>query len=142
MEPAQALADLKEISSQIEAAALFDEDGTVIASTLADEAAGRRFVDAARALLRAAEEVPRDATAGPLVQLEASTLDGSVFVVRDAPRAVAATTRAEPTVGLVFYDLKSCLRSAAAAADDDGKPRPSAGSTIETNEPGEGGTAA
>ena len=35
---------------------------------------------------------------------------GSVFVVRDGERMIAATTRPEPTVGLVFYDLKHCLR--------------------------------
>jgi hypothetical protein len=31
-------------------------------------------------------------------------------VVRDGDRLIAATTQPEPTVGLVFYDLKSCLR--------------------------------
>ena len=45
-----------------------------------------------------------------MTQLEASTQDGSVFVVRDGARRIAATTSAAPTVGLVFYDLKSCLR--------------------------------
>jgi len=30
--------------------------------------------------------------------------------VRDGDRRIAATTVANPTVGLVFYDLKSCLR--------------------------------
>jgi hypothetical protein len=44
-------------------------------------------------------------------QLEAATVDGSVFVVRDGGRTIAATTTPEPTVGLVFYDLKTCLRS-------------------------------
>ena len=44
-------------------------------------------------------------------QLEAATLTGSVFVVRDGDRLIAATTTPEPTVGLVFYDLKSCLRA-------------------------------
>jgi len=44
-------------------------------------------------------------------QLEAATLAGSVFVVRDGERMIAATTTPEPTVGLVFYDLKTCLRS-------------------------------
>jgi len=34
-----------------------------------------------------------------------------VFVVRRAGRMIAATTRPDPTVGLVFYDLKHCLRS-------------------------------
>ena len=32
---------------------------------------------------------------------------GSVFVVRDGGRTIAATTTPEPTVGLVFYDLKT-----------------------------------
>ena len=36
MDAAQALADLTEISSQVEAAVLFGEDGGVAASTLAD----------------------------------------------------------------------------------------------------------
>jgi hypothetical protein len=49
-----------------------------------------------------------------------------VFVVRDSERLIAATTTAAPTVGLVFYDLKSCLRAAAVAGEGDGKPRPRA----------------
>jgi hypothetical protein len=36
--------------------------------------------------------------------------EGSVFVVRDGKRLIVATTAPEPTVGLVFYDLKSALR--------------------------------
>ena len=31
--------------------------------------------------------------------------------MRDGARLIAATTTPEPTVGLVFYDLKTCLRS-------------------------------
>ena len=46
-----------------------------------------------------------------LSQLEASTLDGSVFAVRRDGRLIAATTRSDPTVGLIFYDLKHCLGS-------------------------------
>ncbi len=64
-------------------------------------------------------------TAATLVQLEAATGEGSLFVVRDDERDVAAVTKAEPTAGLVFFDLKSCLR-AAAAEEGDGKPRPRA----------------
>jgi hypothetical protein len=40
-----------------------------------------------------------------------------VFVVRDGDRLIAATTTPEPTVGLVFYDLKSCLRGLGDEAD-------------------------
>jgi predicted regulator of Ras-like GTPase activity (Roadblock/LC7/MglB family) len=125
VDAAQALADLTEISSQIEAAVVVDADGAVLASTLADQARGERLAGAARALLAAAEQAG-DARPGPLAQLEAATADGSVFLVRDAERLIAATTTPEPTVGLVFYDLKSCLRAIAAETEEEAKPRPKA----------------
>jgi hypothetical protein len=61
-------------------------------------------------LLEAAE---RTRAGARLTQLEAATHEGSVFVARDGEHAIAATTKPEPTVGLVFYDLKSALRSVA-----------------------------
>jgi len=106
-----ALQRLIEESAQIEAACMFDADGTTEASTLTDESATRSLVEAARALVSEAENRPRDPDAGPLAQLEVATHDGSVFVVREGDRAVVAVTKPEPTVGLVFYDLKSCLRT-------------------------------
>jgi hypothetical protein len=102
----QALSDLTEISSQVEAAALFDAKGKVAASTLAD---GEPFVRAVQDLLAAAAEGRQ----GSLNQLEASTGEGSLFVVRDGNSYIAATTAPEPTVALVFYDLKTALRAAA-----------------------------
>jgi predicted regulator of Ras-like GTPase activity (Roadblock/LC7/MglB family) len=110
MDAAQALADLTEISSQIEAAALFGENGDVAASTFRDEERARAFVHTARELLDAAAGLRSSAAPN---QLEVATAEGSVFVVRDDGRLIAATTTPEPTVGLVFYDLKSCLRDAA-----------------------------
>jgi hypothetical protein len=49
-----------------------------------------------------------------------------VFVVRDGSRRIAATTGPSPTVGLVFYDLKSCLRGTdeEAPAKPAAKPKP------------------
>ena len=112
MDAAAALADLTEISSQIRSAALFDEGGDVAASTFPEEERAREFVRRARERLERASSV-RDG--GPVLdQLEVATAEGSVFVVRGEGRLIAATTSAEPTVGLVFYDLKSCLRAAAA----------------------------
>jgi predicted regulator of Ras-like GTPase activity (Roadblock/LC7/MglB family) len=107
----QALSDLTEISSQIEAAVVFDDKGKIVGSTLPD---ADTFATSAAELFTAAEEVrPGDS---PLTQLEISTGDGSVFLVRDGKLTIAATTGPAPTVGLVFYDLKSALRSV--------KPRP------------------
>ena len=111
MDAAQALADLTEISSQIEAAVLFGATGAVEGSTLADDSASEAFAAAAARLLEAADGVA--GASRELTQLEAATAEGSVFVVRDGDRRIAATTVASPTVGLVFYDLKSCLRDSA-----------------------------
>ena len=118
--PAQALADLTEISTQVEAAVVFDREGTVLGSTADDERAGRLAATALE-LARAAE-----GTAGnqQFVQLDVALRDGSVFVVSDGDRLIAATTAPEPTVGLVFYDLKSCLRGLAEAPEAKPKPKP------------------
>jgi predicted regulator of Ras-like GTPase activity (Roadblock/LC7/MglB family) len=106
MDAQQALADLTEISSQVEAAVVFDDKGKVVGSTLSS---GDALAKSAADLLAAAEEVRTGDS--PLTQLEIATGDGSVFVVRDAKLTIAATTGPAPTVGLVFYDLKSALRS-------------------------------
>ena len=120
MTTAQALADLTEISSQIVSAVVFDREGTVVASTIDDELAGR-LASTALELLRAAED-QGGAGGKDLVQLDVALKDGSVFVVREGDRVIAATTRPEPTVGLVFYDLKSCLRSLGEKAEPE-KPK-------------------
>jgi predicted regulator of Ras-like GTPase activity (Roadblock/LC7/MglB family) len=113
MDAQQALADLTEISSQIEAAVVFDEAGAVAGSTFGDSGQGEELARAAAELLRAAETVRRGES--PLTQLEVATGEGSVFVVRDGKTCIAATTSGNPTVGLVFYDLKSALRNVKAA---------------------------
>jgi len=118
MDAEQALADLTEISSQIQAAVLFDERGAVHGSTLDDEAAAGALAAAATQLLARVDDLAPDAAS--VTQLEAATGEGSVFVVRDGARRIAATTAPTPTVGLVFYDLKSCLRG---AAEDPAKPK-------------------
>src|SRR5919198_378983 len=108
MDAAQALSDLTEISSQIQAAVVLESDGSALASTL-DEARSKELAHAVQELLAAVEPVSGDDR--KLAQLEVSTSEGSVFVVKGEGRTIAATTAPEPTVGLVFYDLKSCLRS-------------------------------
>jgi predicted regulator of Ras-like GTPase activity (Roadblock/LC7/MglB family) len=114
-EPSAALAELFEISSQVEAAVLFDAQGKVIASTLRDDRA-EWVASGARALLEEAAK----AADGEITQVEAATADGSLFVVREGDSRIAATTSSGPTAGLVFYDLRSCLRRAAE------KPKPAA----------------
>ena len=110
MDAQQALADLTEISSQIRAAVVFDDEGKVAGSTLEDAARAEELARRAAELLAVADGV-KGGDGGELTQLEAATSEGSVFVVRQGPTRIAATTAADPTVGLVFYDLKSALRN-------------------------------
>ena len=124
MDAAGALADLTEISSQVEKAVVLDAGGAVLASTF-DSA------EAAEPLARAARELPAEAgTLGigagrELTQLEVALKDGSVFVARDGSRTVAATTASSPTSALVLYDLRACLRALAESeAAEAAKPKP------------------
>ena len=111
MDAAAALERLREISSQVRAAVIFERGGKVVGSTFADDLRAKDVAAEAEALLTEAEQ-RRDAggEAAEFAQLEVALQGGSVFVVRDGDRLIAATTQPEPTVGLVFYDLKSCLR--------------------------------
>ncbi len=121
MDAQQALSDLTEISSQIQAAVVFDDEGKVTGSTLGDSGRADALAKAAAELLAAAEAVKTGES--PLTQLEVATGEGSVFVVREGKMSIAATTAGDPTVGLVFYDLKSALRSLKSAPARKPAPR-------------------
>jgi len=112
MDAERALADLMEISAQVEAAVLLDADGNVVSST---GTGADGLADGVRRLLEAGAGVREGS---PLRQLAVLTRDGAVFAVREDERAIAATTRPDPTVGLVFYDLKTSLH--ALEQDDEG----------------------
>ena len=113
MDPAEALTDLKQISTQVERAVVVRTDGTLEASTLRDAAAAERIAQAANELWHAADAARSTLGRPSLAQLEVATPDGSVFAVRDDARMVCAVTAGDPTVGLIFYDLKTCLRNIA-----------------------------
>jgi predicted regulator of Ras-like GTPase activity (Roadblock/LC7/MglB family) len=122
MDAAQALADLTEISAQIDGAVLADSSGALVATTFAQEERGKELARAAADLLAAASE--SRAEGQELVQIQAATPRGSVFVVRDENHLVAALTGSRPTVGLVFYDLKTCLRMLAREEATSQQPAP------------------
>ena len=115
VDAAQAISDLTEISPQVRHVAVIGADGSVTGSNLSDAAAAERLAAGAKRLVDEARALRED-----VAQLEVATLAGSVFVVRDGERMIAATTTPEPTVGLVFYDLKTCLRS----VEEPKKPAP------------------
>jgi predicted regulator of Ras-like GTPase activity (Roadblock/LC7/MglB family) len=101
VDAAEALADLTEISAQIEAAVVASPDGVVGAATVPETAAA--------ALARAGSGLLREA-GERAVGVEARTSEASVFAVRDGAHLVAAVAAAGAASGLVLYDLRTCLR--------------------------------
>jgi predicted regulator of Ras-like GTPase activity (Roadblock/LC7/MglB family) len=108
-----ALDELLEVSPQVDAAVILERDGgRLIASAPASSSRmADRFGDTCIKMLDAAEQARAELGREPVAQVEVATPDGHVFVVADARWVVAAVTDADPTVGLVFYDLKTALRS-------------------------------
>jgi predicted regulator of Ras-like GTPase activity (Roadblock/LC7/MglB family) len=113
MDATAALADLVEISPQIEAAAVLAGDGELDGTVGIPEARADVLARAVRELLDEAAAFRSDQ--GRVIQLRAELADGDVFAVAANERAIVAVARGRVTPGLVFYDLKRCL---AAVADE------------------------
>lgn len=113
MDAAAALADLVEISPQIEAAALVDRSGEMAGSVGVPDARATVLARAVRELLDGAAAFRSDQ--GRVTQLHAELAGGDLFAVADDGQAIVAVARERATPGLVFYDLKRCL---AAVADE------------------------
>jgi hypothetical protein len=112
MDAQAALAELAELSAQVEAAAVV-RAGTVEAG-IGDAGAVERLARAADELFAAAGGVR---PGGPdLERVEVVVPEGGVFAVRDGERVAVAATVTEPTPGLVLYDLRTCLRRIAEPA--------------------------
>lgn len=113
MEAARALADLVEISPQIEAAVVVSGGGELAGSVGVPEPRAGLLARAVRELLDGAAAFRGDQ--GRVTQLHAELAGGDVFAVAAEKRAIVAVARGRATPGLVFYDLKRCL---AAVADE------------------------
>ena len=107
MDAAAALADLVEISPQIEAAAVVAQDGEMAGSVGVPEARASVLARAVRELLDGAAAFRSDQ--GRVTQLHAELAGGDLFAVAADDQAIVAVARERATPGLVFYDLKRCL---------------------------------
>ncbi len=108
MDADAALAELLELSSQIQTAAILGPDGAVEASTHPDASRAERLARCGRELLDVAAGIRADAA--EVSRVEVSLPDGSVFAVRERDRTIVATTVPDPTSGLAVYDLRTALR--------------------------------
>ena len=109
MDAAQALGELMELSSQIIAAAVLDANGAVLASSSEDSARTGALAASIRELVAAAADLGTEGRDVTRVEVELD--EGAFFVVREGGHVVGATTGANPTSGLVVYDLRTCAQA-------------------------------
>jgi hypothetical protein len=108
VDAARALADLIEISPQIEAAVVVDGEGGVLGSVGVPEPSAAGIARSGLALLEAAAQFRSEG--GSVTQLHAALHGGDVFAVAETgDRTVVAVVSRGATPGLLFYDLKRCL---------------------------------
>jgi hypothetical protein len=114
VDPARALADLLEISPQLEVAAVVASDGELVGSVGVPDARATVLARAVRELLDGAAFRAE----GRVTQVHAELDEGDVFAVAgEDARTIIAVASGRPAPGLVFYDLKGCLARLENGAD-------------------------
>jgi hypothetical protein len=110
MDASAALTELVGLSTQVVEVVIAGPGGDVEAAHPARDTRAHELASAGQEALTAASDARPD---GPAVERVHVDLErGSFVVVRDDTRTIVATTVAEPTAGLVAYDLRVALRRA------------------------------
>ena len=107
MDVSAALSELLAVSTQIVEAVVIDSDRRVEAAHASGDERTAALAAAGAELLSAAASIR---AVGPAVERVHVDLErGSLVAVTDGERSLVATTVAEPTAGLVAYDLRTAL---------------------------------
>ena len=130
VDAAEAIAELRELSTQIEAVVLASRDGELLASSL-DSRTAVTVAGSAGSLVEGADAVRRDLGREALAQVQAATAEGSVFVVvDDDPMAIAVTAPTPPSGSSSTTSRRCCARppsaptSHATSAERRAEPEP------------------
>jgi predicted regulator of Ras-like GTPase activity (Roadblock/LC7/MglB family) len=116
-----AFSEMLDISTDIDKAVLFSPE-EILASNMAPEAQDAAVAQA-QELIRLGDLRANEMGSQPLTQLVVEASPGMVFLARETAEggmAILATGRKSSRVGLVLYDLKTCLRDAREALSPDG----------------------
>lgn len=109
----KAVKEMLDISTDIHRAMLFS-GGVVLASNF-PESLHPPMLGKADELAVLGAQRAADMGSSPLTQLVIESGGGTVFLVREAQEAgmaVLATAKKDSRIGLVFYDMKTCIRDA------------------------------
>ncbi len=107
MDASAALSNLLELSTQVVEVVITGQDGRIEAAQTAGEERTAALAASGAALLDAAATLRGDAARVERVHVDLA--GGSLVVVGDGERTIVVTTVAEPTAGLVAYDLRTTL---------------------------------
>lgn len=105
----EAIRDLLNFSSDIRGVAVLGEAGGVVAAAPAADAAALQA--AAEALWTAAEACAAGLS-DPLEHVVVQDGQGAVAMLREAGRGIVAVTGPKPALGLLLFDLRTCLGDA------------------------------
>lgn len=107
LSPADAPASLVEMSPDVRSAVLVDPAGGLVSASDDDRERARRLAGLAHEMISAVDS----ASVGASDALEAQTLGGAVFAVRDSRFTLACVTRRLALPALVVYDLRQTMRA-------------------------------
>jgi predicted regulator of Ras-like GTPase activity (Roadblock/LC7/MglB family) len=108
MDSGQALAELIDISPQVELALVFDSEGRPVASTLGSDSDAESLALSALSLVTGASRAAGEEHGEP-AQVELAYPEGSILLTREGDLRILALTSPEPIAALVFFDLRTCL---------------------------------
>ena len=109
----KALKEMLDISTDVHRAMLFS--GSQVLASNFPESLHPAMLAKAGELASLGAQRAADMGSSPLTQLVIESGGGTVFLVReaqDAGMAVLATCKKDSRIGLVFYDMKTCIRDA------------------------------
>jgi len=100
------------MSADVRSAVLIDPAGGLVSASDDDSVRARRLAGLAHEVLSAVDSASAGAGSEPndvVSALEAQTLGGAVFAVRDASYTLACVTRRLALPALVVYDLRQTM---------------------------------
>ena len=95
------------MSADVRAAVLIDPAGGLVGASDTDRGRARQLAGLAHELVSAVDSASAAATA----EVEAQTLGGAVFAIRDAHYALVCVVRRLALPALVLYDLRQTMRA-------------------------------
>jgi len=110
MNPDAAVNDLLDFSTDIRGVALLDAAGDV--AVAAPRAASAGLAAAAAQLWSAAESCAAGLSSSPLEYVVVRDDPGAVAMLHEGERRIVAVTGPSPAVGLLLFDLRTCLNDA------------------------------